>query len=279
MKKSVLFAFAMLFFLQVPAIQGAEITWTGCGVSKKAFMQELASAYEKKTGTKVSLKGSGATKGIRLVAAGEFDIGGSCRHKLNVSEEKEATLHHVAWDALVVIVREDNPVHNLTTEQLKGVFKGKIKSWEELGGPAAPVKLLARKGKASGSGLMLREILFNNLDEEFSPDAEFKQSSGPIEAGVSKDILAIGVTGFSSAKKREKVKMLKVDGVAPLKETIMSGKYPFVRPLYIVTKGEPSGEVKEFIDFAKSPDGQAIISAQGTVNLEEGKSLNVVIHQ
>ncbi|MBE9503430.1 MAG: phosphate ABC transporter substrate-binding protein [Proteobacteria bacterium] len=275
MKKSVLFTFAILLLSLASAVQGAEIKWAGCGVSKKAFMKELAASYEKKTGTKVSLKGSGATKGIRLVAAGEFDIGGSCRHKLDVLAEKEAMLHHVAWDALVIIVKKDNPVDSMTTEQVKAVFKGTIKNWKELGGPAAPVKLLVRKGKTSGAGLMLREILFNNPDEDYSPDAELKKSSGPIEAGVSKDINAIGVTGVSSAKKRKKVKMLKVDGVAPSKEAVMSGKYPFVRPLYIVTRGEPTGEIKKFIDFAKSPEGQAIISSQGTVNLEEGKSLKV----
>ncbi len=275
MKKSVLFTFAILLLSLASAVQGAEIKWAGCGVSKKAFMKELAASYEKKTGTKVSLKGSGATKGIRLVAAGEFDIGGSCRHKLDVLAEKEAMLHHVAWDALVIIVKKDNPVDSMTTEQVKAVFKGTIKNWKELGGPAAPVKLLVRKGKTSGAGLMLREILFNNPDEDYSPDAQLKKSSGPIEAGVSKDINAIGVTGVSSAKKRKKVKMLKVDGVAPSKEAVMSGKYPFVRPLYIVTRGEPLGEVKKFIEFAKSPEGQAIISSQGTVNLEEGKSLKV----
>jgi len=272
--KSLLLSVTFLLSL-VTVAQGAGLKWAGCGVSKKAFMKELAAAYEKKTGIDVALKGGGATKGIRLAAAGEVDLGGSCRHKLDVPEEKDAMLHPVAWDAVVIIVNKDSSVDNITTDQVRGVFKGKIKNWKELGGPNAPIKLLVRKGKSSGAGLMLREMLFNNPDEDYSPDAEVKKSTGPIEATISKDIHAIGATGVSSAKKRDQVKMLKVDGAAPTKESIMSGKYPFVRPLYLITKNEPAGEVKKFIDFAKSPEGQAIISAQGTVNLEEGKNLKI----
>ncbi len=274
MKKTILLMMVVaVMFLFNQKAEASELTWTGCGISKKAFMKELALAYEAKTGSTVIIKGGGATKGIRAVASGESDIGGSCRHKLNVEEEKATMMHHVAWDALVIIVKKDNPVDTITTKQIKDVFTGKIKNWKELGGPDAPIKLFVRRGKISGVGLMLREIVFNNPDQDFSPDAEVKKSSGPIEAGISKDPLGIGASGISSAKKRDGLKMLIVDGAPATKEGLMSGKYPLTRPLYITTKGEPTGEVKNFIDYAFSPEGQAIISAQGTVNLEEGKSL------
>lgn len=272
--KKLLMMLAIIFAVfAFTGVEASELKWTGCGISKKAFMQELATAYEKKTGTKIVLKGSGATDGIRNVANGEFDLGGSCRHKLNVPAEKDATLHMVAWDALVFIVKDDNPVDNVTEEQIKAVYTGKIKNWKELGGPNAPIKLVDREGKTSGTGLMLRELLFNNPDQEFSSDAEYKKSTGPIEAAISTDPLAIGATGVSSSQKREQIKMLKVNGIAPTKENIMSGKYSLYRPLYLITKGEPAGDAKKFLEFALSDEGQAIISAQGTVNLKEGKSL------
>lgn len=255
----------------------AELTWTGCGITKKAFMKELASAYEKKTGTKVIIKGGGATKGIQAVAKGDFDMGGTCRHKLDLPEEQEALFHHVAWDALVVVVNKDNAIENLTTEQVKRVFTGRILSWKELGGSDAPIRLYVRRGRTSGVGLMMRELLFKDPDQDFSPEALEKRSSGPIEAAVSKDLLGIAATGISSAKKRRHLKILKIDGVTPARENIVSGTYPFFRPLYITTRGEPEGEVLNFIEFALSPAGQAVISAQGTVNLEQGKTLKPLV--
>jgi len=203
------------------------------------------------------------------------DLGGTCRHKIDVPEEKAAKLHQVAWDALVVVVNKDSRVDSITAEQIKKVLTGKIKNWKEIGGSDSPINLYVRKGRISGVGLMVREVMFNNPDKEFSPDAKIKRSSGPLERAISHDLYGIGMTGISSAKKRKKLKILKIDGVAPTKENIMSGKYPFYRPLYLVTKGEPAGEVKNFIEFALGPEGQTVISGQGTVNLEEGKMLGI----
>lgn len=263
----------VVVYYPIGKAEAAELKWVGCGITKKAFMKALAAAYEKKTGTKIVIKGGGATKGIRVVAKGLADIGGSCRHKIDVPEEKSTKLHQVAWDALVAVVNKDNPVGNITVKQVKGVLTGKIKNWKALGGPDLPITVYVRKGKISGVGLMTRELLFNNLAQNFSPDAKIKRSSGPLERGISVDPKGFGMTGISSAKKRKKLKILKVNGISPTKENIISGKYPFYRPLYLTTKAEPSNEVKKFIAFALSPEGQAVISQQGTVNLKEGKSL------
>ena len=69
--------------------------------------------------------------------------------------------------------------------------------------------------------------------------------------------------------------MISIDGASPSKENIASGKYPLYRPLYLVSKGQPQGDIKHFIDFALSSEGQKIISSQGTVNMEEGKGLRI----
>lgn len=260
-------------FLVTGSSEAKELKWVGCGITKKAFMKELSKAYEKKTGIQVIIKGGGATKGIRAVAKGLADMGGTCRHTIDDPQEKGVNLHQVAWDAIVVVVNKDNPVDNITVEQLKGVFTGKIRNWKELGGNDAPIKLYVRKGKISGVGLMAREMIFNNPDQEFYAKAKVKRSSGPLERAISGDKNGIGISGISSAKKRKKLKILKANGIAPTKENIGSGKYPFYRPLYIVTKANPSPEVQKFIQFALSDEGQKVISEQGTVNLSEGKTL------
>lgn len=265
-------AFAMSGAWAATGKQGV-INWAGCGITKKAFMQELAIEYEKRTGTKINLAGGGATKGIRKAAAGEIDIGGACRTSLaDHPEERGAHQIPVAWDALVVIVHKDNPVKGLTFKQLQQVYLGEITNWKELGGKDAPIDLYVRRGKLSGVGRTLRELVFHNFDQEFKADYVMK-SSGPLETGIMKNANGIGVTGISSAKRRD-VKILELDGHAPSYENIKAGNYVLYRPLYLVTKlGARNTPGRDFIRFAVSLEGQEIIRRQGTVPYAEAMGL------
>jgi len=255
-----------------PAFSREKIRFVGCGIVKKAFMAELAKEFTKKYSVDVEIEGGGATTGIRDVASGKADLGGTCRHTIDVSEEGGVKLNHVAWDALVVIVNKNNPVNTITMDQLKGVIEGRIKDWGDLGGPAGtPIEFYAREGKLSGVGMMAREIIFKNANKEFAATREF-DSTGPLEKAIAKNKWAVGLTGISSARKAD-VKMLKLNGIDMDKNNIASGKYLLYRPLYIVAKDSPSGTVEKFIEFAKSKEGQDIISKQGTVNLREGAKL------
>lgn len=263
---------------QALAADQATLRWVGCGISKKAFMKELAEAYEKKTGVKIELQGGGATRGIREVAANTADMGGACRYKIGeASEETSAVLEPVAWDALVVIVHPDNPVDNINFDQIRGIYLGKITNWKELGGNDAPIRVLARKGKISGVGRALRKLVFANYDQDFKP-TEFMKSSGPLEKGVEKDVNAVGITGISSARKR-KVKNLKLDGKEPSYDNIRNGDYGLYRPLYIaMNRGGPNyKEVEKFIKYAHSREGRDIIRANGTVPYLE--ALKLVLKQ
>ena len=268
----------LTFAFSLPA-WAAELTWTGCGITKKAFLQELAAAYEAKSGTAVKISGGGATKGIRSASAAASDLGGTCRHWLKEvgggvhPEEKDAELVQVAWDALVVIVHPDNGVDDISSDNLKKVYSGEITNWSELGGDDRPIGLVARAGKTNGVGYMYRQLLFNDPDYTIKARALEVKSTGPLEKKVEKIKTAIAIDGISSAKKR-KVKFLSLDGVEPSKENIGSGKYPLYRPLYLaINKSKASAEARKFIDFSLSPEGQAVIAAQGTVNMEEGQAL------
>jgi phosphate transport system substrate-binding protein len=245
---------------------GKTLKWVGCGISKKAFMTEMAAIYEKKTGVKIDIQGGGATRGIREVAANNADMGGSCRHKIEgETKEHGAVLEPVAWDALVVIVHPDNPVENISFDQIRGIYLGKITNWKQLGGNDALIRLMARKGKNSGVGRTLRKLVFANYNQEFKA-TEFVKSSGPLEKAVVKDVNAIGVTGISSARKR-KVKNLKLDGKEPSYDNIRNGDYGLYRPLYLALNksSKNAKEVNKFIKFAHSPEGREIIRNNGTV--------------
>jgi len=268
-----------VFCLAVTCSHAAEVSWTGCGVTKKAFMSELAAAYESKTATLVKLSGGGATKGIRAASAGTADMGGSCRVRLKDvngeihPEERDAELVQVAWDAMVVVVNPINPVSDISMENLKKVYDGEISNWNEIGGVDRPIGIVARAGKTNGVGYMYRHLVFGDADYTIKARALEVKNTGPLEKKVEKIQTAIAIDGISSAKKRN-LKFLSLDGVAPTKENIASGRYPLFRPLYItINKNNPSAEAKKFIQFALSPEGQAIISEQGTVNLSEGRNL------
>jgi phosphate transport system substrate-binding protein len=263
--RGIFFRVCLLALLILPAPSFAAtktLSWAGCGITKKAFMQDLAKAFETKTGIHISLSGGGATYGIRQVAAGKVDMGGSCRFRIEGDpNELQPVFKPIAWDALVVIVNRNNPVDNISFAQLRGILLGKITNWKQLGGQDAPIHLLVRKGKISGVGRTLRKLVLADYDADLARYA-YKEypSSGPLEQAIPKDLLALGVTGISSGRKRP-VKILSLDGKQPTPENIHSGAYTLYRPLYLVYS--PTDEnlklVKQFIAFAYSSEGRAII--------------------
>ncbi len=273
-----LLALAAAFLANPAAAAGGQdnlITWAGCGITKKAFMKELAEAYTRKTGIQIKLSGGGATRGIRDTVKGKIEIGGSCRMTLPGSDKSElyASLHPVAWDALAIIVHPTNPVNNLTMKQVRDIYTGRITNWKQVGGPDAPIHLYVRRGKISGVGYAIRQYVFQDSNMEFVTSKKYVvKSSGPLEKAAEKDPYAMGITGISSARKR-KVKILSFDGKTPTYENVASGQYGLYRPLYLVTSPHPSKEVKDFIAFATSDEGRAIIRANGTVPYKDAPKL------
>ncbi len=254
-----------------------KLTWAGCGISKNAFMAEMAAAYKKKTGIEIDFKGGGATKGIRQVSSGEVNIGGTCRHLIDdpktlatVVEERRVLLTPVAWDALVVIVHKDNPVDNITLEQVRHLYTGKITNWKQLGGKDAPVELYVRKGKISGVGRTKRELIFNNYDQEFVAQHVVEESSN-LEKDMVTNPHGVGITGVSSARKiKDIAKILKLEGKEASHENIKNGSYLLYRPLYMVTHMQNSNpQVKKFLDFVTGPEGKQVMRSVGTVPYED----------
>lgn len=262
------------------------IKWVGCGISKRGFMQDLAAAYQKRTGIKIDLEGGGATKGLREVADKQSDLGGSCRLPL-VHRRKDGAIKvdaaerniriiPIGWDALVVIVHKDNnALPSITMDQLREVLTGKITNWKQLGAKLDhPINLYVRKGKISGVGLTLRQQLFNNADQAFSTDAIVLGSSGKIEKAIEKDPYGLAVSGISSSRHR-KVRMLGLNGIDPTMATLKSGKYLLYRILFLVAPPDYAKHpaLKGFVDFALSLDGQRVIQKAGTLPYQKGIGL------
>jgi phosphate transport system substrate-binding protein len=116
--------------------------------------------------------------------------------------------------------------------------------------------------------------VFANYDQAFPGARHVVKSSGPLEKGIQKNVLGIGTTGISSAKRR-KVKLLQLNGHEPSYDNIKNGSYVLYRPLYLVTRGKASSDkkVKDFISFALSREGREIIRNAGTVPYSDAMGL------
>ncbi|MEJ2181384.1 MAG: substrate-binding domain-containing protein, partial [Gammaproteobacteria bacterium] len=197
----------------------------------------------------------------------------TCRMPLPEFNHSElySTVHPVAWDALAVIVHPDNPIESFTTQQIRDIYLGKITNWKQLGGKNAPIHLYVRKSKISGVGYAVRQYIFQDSGIDFQTKYKVP-SSGPLEKGIEKDPLAIGITGISSARKRN-VKIAQFDGKSPTYENLRDGSYGLYRPLYLVTGPAPSQKVKDFLLFATSDEGRKVIRSTGTVPYQDALGL------
>ncbi|MCB1865880.1 MAG: substrate-binding domain-containing protein [Chromatiales bacterium] len=267
-------AASLIFSASQTAIADEALVWVGCGISKKAYVEALAKGYEARTGQKIIIDGGGATRGIREVSSQKAHIGGSCRHSLyGEGAEANTRLAPVGWDALVAIVHPGNPVDSLTIDNLRDIYLGKVSNWKQVGGPDRPLKLYFRKGKVSGVGYTIRQLIFDNVNQEFVGGQEFA-STGPLEKALEADPEAIAMTGISSARKRN-VKILALNGKEPSYENVRSGAYLLYRPLYLAYNPDNPrvGDVKKFIEFAYSDEGQEIMRKNGTVPYLEATNL------
>ncbi len=279
----------ILTFPSIAMATPKQLTWGGCGISRIGFMQDLAAAYQKKSGIKVVLEGGGATRGIRDTASGAMEMGGSCRLPLVYqngdgswsveSQERKVKMIPVGWDALVVITHKDNHlVDNISQQQLRAIYTGEITDWSQLGANISkPINLYAREGKISGVERTMRQLLFNNAEQEFTSRATWLSSSGKIEEAVEKDPFGLAVSGISSARQRP-LKILSLDGVTPTRETVKGGSYMLYRLLFLVVGDEyrTNPELAKFVDFALSAEGQRVIDKAGTLPYRHG--LNLLHH-
>jgi phosphate transport system substrate-binding protein len=199
-------------------------------------------------GVRVLVSGVGSSAGIESVSQGSCDIATSSRDLK--PEEKAGGLipTPIAYDAIAVIVNPANPVRSLTASQVCDIFEGRITNWKEVGGQDLPIGLVNRD-EASGTREAFTKIVLQG--GAFDPRAAVLPGTGQVRAVVAGSPAAIGYISYGFVT--SEVRALSVGGVAPSPKTIVTGKYPVRRLLYVVTKGQASGLAKEYIDYVLSP--------------------------
>ena len=255
------------------AFPAAFIMGSGCSISNVGYLGALAREFERRTGTKVFIRGGGSVVGIEDLKSGNVDFAASCRGRMTGDPEGIQFIQ-VAWDALVFIVSETNPVGDISMDEVRAIYSGRITNWSRLGGRDNPVKLFVSRSRRGLSGVesSVREMVTHGKTV-VAPGVRFVPSSGLVEQLVENTPDGFAATGFTSARRRN-VKMLKVNGVYPTTKAIINGKYGLRRPLFLVIPPDLKPEVMRFVSFALSETGQQFISSQGVVSLldvQEGR--------
>jgi phosphate transport system substrate-binding protein len=224
---------------------------------------KIAQAYAKKYPgeVKFSISQGGSDIGIGDVARKRVSIGASSRD-LQSGDPGGLVFNKIARDGVCVVTNPDNAMANLSQEQVQDIFSGKVRRWDDVQGAkvTGPINLNTRT-QASGTQDAFRNI-FMGQSLNVAPSASQKSTNGLVQTAVSGDPQTIGYVDF---KFTEGTHVVPYKGVACNLRNAKSGQYPGVRNFWLVTLGQPKGEVKRFIDFARSPAVQGSIVAKDYV--------------
>jgi phosphate transport system substrate-binding protein len=233
--------------------------------------QRWAEEYMKShAGTTVQVTGGGSGTGISALINGTTDICESSRTMKPAEKEKLRDRYNntgveipVARDGLAVYVPASSRLTEISIPDLKGIFTGKITNWKQVGGPDATIIVYSREN-SSGTYVFFKETVLGGAD--FTPRAQTMPGTAAVVNAVSKEKFGIGYGGAAYAKG---IKILNVKkdpasaAITPSKATVLSGTYPLARPLFFYLRAKQAGEIKSFIDWVLSAEGQAIVEKVG----------------
>lgn len=230
--------------------------------------EKWAKIFNEKTGVLVNVHGGGSTGGIKATRLGTADIGASSR-ELNEKEKKSLKEIVIGKDALAIIVNKSNPIDSITIDELRKIFAGGMKNWDELKGRDSPIQVVNRE---SGSGTrelfveaVMRLVLKDKTEKiiPMSLKSVVNNSNAEVKETVKLIPSSIGYVSVGFAD--ETVKVLKVNSIAPTDKNILSGGYPLVRNLYYLVNGNQhkKTEVKKFLSYILSKEGQRLILEEG----------------
>jgi phosphate transport system substrate-binding protein len=170
----------------------------------------------------------------------------------------------VAYDGIAVIVNTASSIKGLTKKQVEQIFTGEITDWSAVGGSGGKISVYTRN-TSSGTYAEFKELAMKKRD--YAPDSQKLAGNEQIAQEVGKNPNGVGYIGLAYTK-ASGIKVVPIDGASPSKESVLAKSYPYARPTFFYTNGEPTGVVKEFIDFTVGPDGQKIVEQVGFVPIK-----------
>lgn len=246
--------------------QGDKIVTISGSTSVGPSIEMIAEKFEASNeGIQVEVQQLGSSAGVKNAIEGVSHIGMASR---DLKEEEKATglvETEMAIDAIALVTNTANPVKDLTKDQVKDIYTGKITNWKEVGGNDAPIVVVSREDGSGTRGAF--EEIVGYESAELTKDATIGDGSGNIKSTVEGNENAIGYVSGSYVD--EKVNLLSVDGVEMTVENIKAGNYPIARPFLLVHKEDKIGEEgKKFIEFVLSEEGQAVVEEEGLISVK-----------
>jgi len=219
--------------------------------------------------TKISLSGGGSGNGIKAIIDGMADIANSSRFlkskevKFANDRGKYLVPFAIAYDSIVPIVHQSNPIKDISLEDLKKIYTGKYRNWKQLGGPDRPIVIISRDTSSGTYEIWHKKVM---KKERVSPRALLQASNGAVVQAVSVNKNAIGYVGLGYLD--SSVKGLTVEGIMASEETTLNNTYSISRPLFMFTSGWPKNEILDFINFVLHPNkGQKLVRESGYIPL------------
>ncbi|MBI2969351.1 MAG: phosphate ABC transporter substrate-binding protein [Gammaproteobacteria bacterium] len=227
-------------------------------------ISEVAAAYEKREGVRVDVQSGGSGRGIVDVRAGLADIGMVSRALK--PDEADLDSYTVALDGVAFIVNRDNPVAELTKEQIIALYKGQTRNWRQLGGPDLAITVVHK-----AAGRATQEVFLDYLDltnDMVMPSMVIgeNQEGVRVVAGNRGAIayVSVGAAEYEAAHGAA-IRLLPLAGVAASTEALREGRYPMHREVNLVTRGPATGIVKSFVEFANAPSARSFYDQYGFV--------------
>ncbi|MFA9398066.1 MAG: phosphate ABC transporter substrate-binding protein [Clostridiaceae bacterium] len=231
--------------------------------SVQPLAQAIADEFESvEPGIKIDIQGVGSTAGVTAIHDGTCDIGTASR-KLKGNETGYGLDEHIiAYDGIGVVVNPSNKVSDLTTEQIKDIFEGKITNWSEVGGADDDILVVSREDGSGTRGAFeeLMELIDSDKVSTVVANALIADSNGAVKANIASKENAIGYMSLGMID--DSVKKTMVDGIEATDANIIAGEYNVSRPFLMLTNGEVNEITQAYLDFIMSDAGQKIVSEE-----------------
>lgn len=221
-------------------------------------------------GTSFDIAAEGSTTGFAALIDKTAAIGMASRpakpEEVATATSKGVSLKSttVAYDGIAVIVNSANPVTGLTKRQVEQIFTGEVTDWSAVGGAAGKISTYTRN-TSSGTYAEFKELAMKKRD--YAKDSQKLAGNEQIAAEVAKNPNGVGYVGLAYTKANG-IKVVPIDGGTPSKESVLGNKYPYARPTFFYTDGEPTGVAKDFVEFTVSDAGQKIVEQVGFVPIK-----------
>jgi phosphate transport system substrate-binding protein len=233
--------------------------------SVQPFAEKLAEEYMRQhPQVRIDIQGGGSSAGIYAAQQGAADLGASSREL--VEREKSLLEFPIAYDGIAVIVNKQNTLDNLSLEQIRQIFQGKITDWGAFNLKPHPIHIITRE-EGSGTRNAFEELVMGK-HTEITPEALVQDSNGSVREIVANDPYAIGYISMGLVD-HPRVKALDVDGVSPTRQHVKNKDYKLVRRFLLVARELKPGPSQSFVNFVLSPQGQSLLEAEGLVGVED----------